>query len=268
MIEELKALFHRSKPFSDMVIPFTAASLLFLALFLLAATATQFRLASTLYPGQYSSFSVEGVGKASAESNVASFSFSISEQQPTVAEAKNVAQEKMAKVMELLKREGVEEKDVKTLSYNINPIYDYTSQPCTINFCPPGEQVLRGYVVDQSVSVKSQKVEAIEKLISGVADLKVSYVSGLTFTVEDEDVLKEEARENAVKDAQQKAAKLAQDLGVKLVRVTSFYENSEPMPMYGYGEYDMYSMNSAPKIDLPAGQTEVESRVSITYEIR
>ena len=109
-------------------------------------------------------------------------------------------------------------------------------------------------------------------LLAGVGGKGATEVSGLTFTFDDPNVLQDEARDEAIADAKEKAKVLAKQLGVRLVRVVSFSENGNyPGPIY----YDKAVMSSgmggaedarAPEISV--GQNKVTSSVSVTYEIR
>jgi len=85
--------------------------------------------------------------------------------------------------------------------------------------------------------------------------------------------LQAEARAAAIEDARMKAKALAKDLGVRLVRVTGFWENSGPYYSYDVARSESaYGLggatNAAPAPELPTGESEIVSRVSVTYEIR
>jgi uncharacterized protein YggE len=122
--------------------------------------------------------------------------------------------------------------------------------------------------------VKVKDTKKAGELLSGVGSKGASDVSGLSFTIEDEDKLKAEAREKAIAEAKAKADVLAQSLGVSVIRVTGFYEDSggyQPPIAYGMGG-DMAVRNMAQEAkaapELPAGENKIVSNVSITYEIR
>ena len=48
-------------------------------------------------------------------------------------------------------------------------------------------------------------------------------MSGLSFSIDDEELLKEDARKLAIDDAKENAEILAGNLGVKLVRIINFF---------------------------------------------
>jgi uncharacterized protein YggE len=218
---------------------------------------------------------VSGLGEVYAKADIASVSFSVSEEKKTVGEAQSIVTEKMDKALEAVKALGVEEKDIKTAGYNVYPQYEWIqATPCTQWSCPPGKNELKGYQVSQTIVVKVRDTDKLGTLLEGLGSAGITTINGPEFTIDDEDVLKAEAREIAIKEAKEKAEKLADDLGVRLVRISSFYENSDPgypMPFYGMGG-DMAmsaraeAVKSVPSV--PVGENKIVSSVSITYEIR
>jgi uncharacterized protein YggE len=100
----------------------------------------------------------------------------------------------------------------------------------------------------------------------------VSNVSSLSFTIADEGGVQADARKLAIDEAQEKAEKLASDLGVQLVRIIGFHEEGggQPMPFMRAMAMDMeeVGMGGSMEATIPAGENQIVSRVSITYEIR
>ena len=124
---------------------------------------------------------------------------------------------------------GVEDKDVKTSGYALNPKYRYEQGVCTQWGCPNGKQILEGYTVNQTVTVKVRDTAKAGDLISSVGTKGATNISGLSFTIDDDEKLKREARELAIKDAKENAAKLAEDLGVHTLRNIDFRASKIPI---------------------------------------
>jgi len=220
---------------------------------------------------------VEGEGEVFAKPDVASFSFNINTKEDDAVTAQDKASEIMEAILAYLKDAGVEEKDVKTQYYNLNPRYEYPDYECTEWGCPPREEpIIIGYQVTQSVLVKVKNIDDAGLIVSEIGALGAQNVSSISFTIDDEDALVAEAREQAIADAKEKAEKLANDLGVRIVRVNGFWEdNGGYYPMdYGYGGDMRVSMDSAEEMTapkaavLPTGENKVTSRVNISYEVR
>ena len=249
------------------------AVLILLAVFLTARTITELKGYRFIGGGVpvSNTVTVSGEGEVFAVPDIATFSLSVVEKKDTVAEAQETATQKINKVFDYLKGAGIEEKDIKTQNYSVYPQYEYRQEVCTPLRCPPGTQVLTGYEVNQTLSVKVRDTKKAGELLTGVGEFGISNVSGLDFTIDEEEALQQEARKKAIDDAKEKAEMLADDLGVILVRIVNFNESGEqPYPIY----YDLAlsgkggSATPARAPEVPVGENKIVSNVSITYEIR
>jgi uncharacterized protein YggE len=226
---------------------------------------------SSTYP-MPTNISVTGEGEASAVPNVGQFSFSVMAEGKTAAEAQEASGTKINAILAYLKEQGVEEKDVKTSGYNLNQKYRYNERVCAFgSYCPPSDPVQDGFEVSQTVEVKVRDTGKSGALIAGVGEKGATNLSGLNFIVDDLKAVKAEAREKAIVDAKAKAEKLAADLGVKLVRMTSYYENE------GYYGAPMYAAKAEMSADMgggfggaeiPVGENETTVQVNLSYEVK
>jgi len=215
---------------------------------------------------------VSGHGESMGVPDIATFSFSVVSQKPTVAAAQADATAKANATTEYLKSVGIDVKDIQTSNYSINPQYDYIQTACSGGYCPGGTQVLRGYEVRQTTTIKVRDTAKAGDLLAGVGSKGATEVSGLNFTFDDPEAIQDEARDKAIADAKEKAETLAKQLGVSIVRVTSFSENGSgyPRPMM-YSSMDAYGKGGVTAQTVPSisvGENKVTNDVSITYEIR
>ena len=215
--------------------------------------------------------SFSGKGEVFSVPDIASFTFSVTENAKTVLDAQEKATKKINAALGVLKSKGIKDKDIKTSDYSVYPKYEYSPSVCTQFSCPPSRQILTGYEVSQTVSVKVRKVADAGAILGLLGETAVTNISGLNFTVDDEEALVREARQKAIADAKGKAATLSKDLGVRLVRIISFSENGGGMPIY-YGAKTTLGMGgdveTRPTPDIPTGENKITSEVTITYEIR
>jgi uncharacterized protein YggE len=213
---------------------------------------------------------VSGEGESLAIPNIATFSFSIIEKADTIEEAQELASQKVNQALAFLRDNGVEDKDIKTNSYNTYPNYDY-GRPCTAFDCPDViEPEIINYEVSQRVTVKVRQQEEVGRFLTELGRIGVSNLSGLSFEIDDDSKLYEQARENAINDAKEKAKKLAKQLGVDLGDIVSFNENSPNNYKFDYRVATLESADSAfggSVPELPQGENTYKSTVSITYEI-
>lgn len=251
---------------------------------------------STLAKAMYIGRDVQAVTtiNVSADSEVYSapdlavMDFSVESQAKTVADATKDNTAKMNAINAAVKGFGIEAKDLKTTNYNIYPRYDYvrqvvpvpqtpsvtpSSEPADTSsiYYPDGKQVLAGYVVNQTLTVKMRDLAKVGQIIEAVTQAGANQVGSLQFTIDQQDSLKAQARQQAIDEAKEKAKVLAKQLGVRLVRIVNFSE-SNYQPVY----YEAKAMDSAatgigggaPAPSIEAGQNKITANVSITYEIQ
>lgn len=215
---------------------------------------------------------VSGEGKVFAVPDVATITFSVRKDASTVKEAQEKANEIANGAIEFIRDSGVEEKDIKVVSNNFYPKYE-TIAPCYTYPCPNKDPKIVGYEVSRSITVKVRNADSAGAIVDGLATKNVTDLNGPTFTIDDEDSIRDEAREDAIADAREKAEKLADQLGVSIVRIVGFSENGGGYPIaYMRAESANMGMGGAEDMkvdaDLPMGENEYSSNVTITYEIR
>lgn len=215
-------------------------------------------------------FSVEGEGKLDVVPDVAKFSVSVvTDGGKNVAEVQTKNTEKMNAVGAFLKESGLGEKDLKTDEYTLSPRYDYPN--CTgLVICP--QPSISGYTLTQTLQVTVRETEKLGDLLTGVVTSGANSVSQVTFTVDDEDEAKADARKEAIKKAQEKANRIAKDAGFEIGRLVSIYETPQVFGFGGDSEMSVKSASAgmggaiAPSIEPGTNVTKVN--VTLTYEIR
>lgn len=218
-------------------------------------------------------FTVNGEGKATAIPDIAQFSFGIlTEGGKDLAALQEKNTHSGNQIIDFLKANGVEEKDIATQSYDITPRYQYTDCARTVSTdgtpvsCPPPEIV--GYTIHQNVSVRIRTISKAGDIIAGVIENGANTVSGLSFTVDDATPLQNQAREKAIAQAREKAAAIAKASGFRLGKLISINDGFSPQPFSG----PVYALSgkggelSVPNIE--PGAKEIQMSVMLTYEIR
>src|SRR3989344_5412527 len=106
-----------------------ATALGVLALFLLVGTLSS--LKSYRYIGSgvtaTNTISVNGEGTVFAVPDTATFSVTVMETAKDVTTAQTAATKKANDIIDYLKGQDIDEKDIQTTDYGVNPQYDYTS---------------------------------------------------------------------------------------------------------------------------------------------
>jgi len=221
-----------------------------------------------------STISFSGSGEVFAVPDIAMVNITIREEAKDVKEAQSKATAKEKSALDFLDQQGIAKKDIKTESYNSYPKYDY-GRPCyDVGLgmpCSSETPKIIGYEVSEYISVKVRDLSKTGALMSGLGNLGVGELNGPNLSIENEDELKAQARKMAIDEAKAKAESLADDLGVRLIRIVSFSENGNyPMPMYAMELSKAQGMGGDADIspELPTGENKIISNVVITYEIR
>ena len=211
--------------------------------------------------------SVSGQGEVLVVPDIGTFTFSAIAEAETAATAQDTAATQHNAIVNYLREAGVVESDIKMLSYDLYPRYQFLD---IVREGGARERELIGYEVRQTVEVLVRDTEQAGELLVGAGERGASNISNLRFTIDDESVYQDEARALAIQDAQARAEQLATELGLRIVRVLDFYEdNYSSMPFMARSAMtaDM-AMESATVPDLPVGENTVESRVTVTFEVR
>lgn len=227
--------------------------------------------ANSLQPGSYRSFSVAGDGKSVVIPDIANFTFGIlTEGGKDLSALQSENSDKANKTIGFLKAQGIEEKDIKTEGYNVQPRYQYSN--CSYvsgTTCPP--PVIVGYSINQTVSVKIRDMKKSGDILAGVVNSGANNVSQLNFTIDDPETAKTAARIEAFGKAQKKAEEIAKEGGFGLGRLVSVSVSDSGNPRY----YDMGGYGAmtnekalAPTPSIEAGSQDVTVTVSLTYEIK
>lgn len=228
----------------------------------------------SIEPSTFRSFSVSGEGKVVAIPDVAQFTFSlITQGGKDIAALQRENTDKVNAIIGFIKSKNIEAKDIKTQNYNLDPRYQYFSCPFESRDakpCPPPEIV--GYMITQTVSVKIRDFSKIGDVLAGVVEKGANNVSQLSFEIDEPTKIQNEAREEAIKKAKEKANLIAKAGGFKIGRLLSINEGFSPIPV-GRHFLDMEAKGGASSAPLPApviepGSQEVFVNVNLIYEIR
>jgi len=204
-------------------------------------------------------------GEVWASPDLALANFSTITEEKTVTEALSKNTKKMNEVINFLKNQGLEDKDLKTTTFRIYPRYEWHKNAEIVPY-PEGKRVLVGYEVHQSLQVKIRSMEKIGEIIQGAIDAGANQVGDLEFTIDNQDELKKQAREQAIEKAKTKAEELASQLGVNLVRITNFSESATFPRFYGLAKEAVMAPEEE-ALQIETGENKIEVAVTITYEI-
>ncbi len=201
---------------------------------------------------------VNGYGKVNGNNDIAVTTMGYSNTDKDVAKAQAENKKVMDQIYADLKKMGVDDKDLQS-NYTIYPDYNYTQDR---------GQELKGYRVSNSLTIKIRDLKKISGILALAGKYGATEVSGLSFTIDEPENLKSQARDKALADAKVKATHLANVLGMRLGGIVSYneYEGGvdlyQPKMMYA----EVGGMGGGPAA-ISGGSKDVNMNVSITFEV-
>lgn len=198
---------------------------------LLSATLLTPALAAEPQSPREAVISVSGEGRATMVPDMAVLSLSVVKDAATAGEALAANNEAMAAVLASLKEGGIEDRDLQTSGFSINPQYRYPDNSDGQNRPPE----LIGYQVQNMLTVRLRDLSKLGALIDRSVTLGINQANGIQFTNDKPEAAIAEARKAAVADALDKARTMAEAAGVKVGRIVELSEGGpsrpEPMPV-------------------------------------
>jgi uncharacterized protein YggE len=208
---------------------------------------------------------VSGTGTVSVEPDMVEMTVSVSETARTTRQAQEAVGKMVAQVLAILKDSGVGDKDIKTASLTFNPQYEWRSN----------RSVLVGQRAEQSIDFAVRDIredsEKVARTIDRLTGIDGIMMNQINFSVGDNTENFVRSRELAFEKAIQKAQQYAQLSGLKVGRVLNLSEDgtNAPSPIYGAGAINQFKVealyDTAASTVLPSGQTEITTRISVTF---
>jgi uncharacterized protein YggE len=227
----------------------------------LGATACTGETSVTIQEPLSSGISVSGTGRVTVVPDIGVLNVGVEVTRPTVAEARTEAARAMDAVRGSLTQSGVEERDIQTTFFNIQPQYDFNRAP------DAGAPTIVGFIVTNQVTAKVRQVDTLSETLDAAvtAGGDAVRVNGVSFEVGDPEEYENEARDLAVADARARADQLAQLAGVQVGDVRSISETfgtPPPMPV------ERLAQAGADSTSISPGETEVTLTVNVVYEVQ
>lgn len=201
-------------------------------------------------------FTVSGEGRVSEAPNMAIVNLGFTASNLSAKEVQNQGNNIINTLTSELQKLGIDEKDIKTINYNLNPDYDFTA----------GGNRIKGYQININLEVKVRDFEKINGVLDAATKNGANIIGGLQFSFDDEKLLELEnqARAEAVKKAKEKARSLAEISGVRLGRIINIQEGSGNIPVRQFAQPAL--MTEEVKTNVQKGEQEIRVNITLTYE--
>lgn len=228
-------------------------SMAFLATVLIATAQAQTQQPPSSADGR---IVVIGEGNISVPPDYAQIRSGVTTRAKTAKEADDANSKAMSTVTAVLLNSGIEQKDIQTSQFSIQPVYA-PQEPRT-------EPKLSGYSVSNQVIVKIYQLSKLGDILDRLITAGATDVGNIQFLLADPSKALDQAREAAVADARRKAELYARASGVSLGRVVWITENSGYAP-----PMLMKAMPAARAASVPIaiGEDTLQARITVGFDI-
>ncbi|MEX0650160.1 MAG: SIMPL domain-containing protein [Candidatus Andersenbacteria bacterium] len=201
---------------------------------------------------------VQGTGKITAAPTIAKVTLGVNIEPQTTAEAATQQlADQLEAVMAALAQLGIAQEDIQTTGISTQPAYDFTD----------GSQRLRGYTASEQIEVTVRNTDRAGAIVSRATEAGANQVGNIQFTFEDDADLIAQAEAEAIKDAKQRAERLAKELGVQIGAVKTFSSSTQgKVPPYLPFAAD--ARGGAESLPISPGTEDTVVIVNITYQLR
>ncbi|HKO99809.1 MAG TPA: SIMPL domain-containing protein [Pyrinomonadaceae bacterium] len=150
--------------------------------------------------------------------------------------------------------------EVKTSGYSLQPMRVYKEGQ------PPA---ITGYEARNSVTVTMSDLTKVGNIIDASSQAGANDVTGLSFTLRQDQAARDQAIAEATREAVNKARVIATALGGRVVRIVEVQEEgtNRPKPTYEMDQVQTMRGASAPSTPIEAGTLDITSRVQLIAEI-
>lgn len=201
---------------------------------------------------------VSAEGESTAQPDLAMISIGVSVQAETASEAMSQNAARQQAVIDKLKAEGVEARDIQTSGLSLSPVQNYSQDNK-----PP---VITGYMAQNMVSVRVRDLARLGSVLDTLVTAGANEINGISFTREDTTEAEDAARAKAVAAARHKAEVMAEAAGMKLGRLIALSDENiarGPRPMMMAASADA----KAGATPIEAGELGISAAVSATYAL-
>jgi len=214
--------------------------------------------------GASATVSVTGSAVLQVRPDLAVLDFGVEVEGPTAAQALADNSSHMQAVITAVRGAGIEEADISTAQFTIDPVYERNQDRESGAF----SQTLRGYRVSNLLNVKVRRLEDVATIVDAAVAAGANRVDRLSYELSAaaRERLDEELIERAVEDARRQARHALKPLDYQIVGVRHMVvDRGQPGPLFRGGARMQLAVESAPPVF--AGEQEVRVTVNVTFEI-
>jgi len=195
-------------------------------------------------------------------------SLSVETNNMDIDKARSENDSKISAILAMVRKLGIEDKQLQTDYLNIEPRYDYLNG---------NAQRFKGYFVKKNITVILNDISKSDKLIAEALKLGTNYVQSVNFESTQLKKYQAEARLQAIRSAKEKAIALAGELGQKIkkpITITEDYQGKTTMRGnrnmsndYQTSTYEAFDLPSSGNSTIALGEINIQSKVTVIFEM-
>lgn len=198
----------------------------------------------------------EATLKAAPDRAFVSVATSSRAQTPTAAQRQSA--DALAAVFKVLRGSGIADAAIRTVRYDIQPLFDYVN----------GKQISRGYQATNAVEVQVDALDRLGVVLDAVVGAGATEVGGVRFDLKNREALERDALKQAVASARAKADAAAAGASRSVESILRIEESGvrleTPQPVMIRMAADRAAAEPTP---VSPGEVEVTSRVTLTARL-
>ena len=228
------------------------------------AVAGAYQAPNSIQPETTLSISAQATLKR--EPDIAFISAGVQEEGETATAAMEAQARSMTGVFDALEKAGVAKKDMQTSNFSLWPRYTYVETKLK-DGSSRGEQKLIGYAASNELTVKVRDLDNLGKMLDSLVKAGGNTFNGLTFALDDDTEVRDEARREAMADARARADLYAKAAGLRVLRIVTINEGGSyspsPMPMARMQEAKMADFSTP----VAGGEVGYSATVNVVFEL-
>lgn len=210
-----------------------------------------------------STITVTGSASASTRPDTVSLSFGVEADAATAAAALAANSERMHAVVAAMRALGLEEQELATEQFNVQPLYERHQEPASGGWT----QKLIGYRVSNILAVGTGRLDRVGEIVDRAVSAGANRVDRIAFQLSPglREAQQRQLIEAAVQDARTQAELALKPLGQHIAGVRNVALSGPGMPGPVYLEAARMDMAAAPPVF--AGEQGVNVTVTVTFLI-
>jgi uncharacterized protein YggE len=213
-------------------------------------------------PNGQSTVSVSGIGTVMVQPDMVQVTINCSHVAQTTKQAKEEVDQKIRQILDILKGEGIEDKNIRTASLSYGAEMEYRD----------GRAVQVGQRADQAIIVSINDIvndsNKFSVLLDEITSIDRVVIRDIKFDTENKTEIYKQTRELTYQKALDKANQYANLSGLKVVKTLTITEERSQDILFGtYQKNVAYEAAelSGSSASVPTGEQEVTSEIMVTF---